>query len=335
MKNYGIRHFQNANIENFTSEKGMDIRKKINVLLRPILKATIKGKLTLSQFKEPKKMIKALTKGGLIIDNYPKLEKDEPYIFVSLHNFVDDTMANLATIDRNAYLLFGTTDQLEVNPEMYAAWLNGFIYVDREDKENRKDSLLKMKKVLDNGNSVLIFAEGGLNNTENLFCQKLFASPYILSKMTGAKVVPIAPLYEFGSDTIYMNVGDPIDLSIYEDKKEALLDLRDILSTLLYESLLKHSEPMIRSELGAHPRLDFMEQRRQEYMKTKWTKDVWEEELTRYLDKKEIEYNKAEESMDNIKITSENASIMGHILVKRLEAKKYNFKNYMHENWNK
>lgn len=335
MKNYGIRHFKNANIENFTSEKGMERRKKINIVLRPILKATIKGKLTIKQFPKPNEMLKALTKGGLIIDRYPKLEEDQPYIFVSLHNFVDDTMANLATIDRNAYLLFGTTDQLEVNPEMYAAWLNGFIYVDREDSKNREDSLLKMKKVLDNRNSVLIFAEGGLNNTENLFCQKLFASPYILSKMTNAKVVPIAPLYEFGSDTIYMNVGDPIDLSKYEDKKEALLDLRDILSTLLYESLLKHTTPMIRSELGKDPRMDFMEQRRQEYMKTKWTKDVWEEELTRYLDQEEREYNATEESMDNIKITNENASIMGPILVKRLETKKYDFKKYMHENWNK
>lgn len=315
MKNYGIIGFQNATIDNFTSDIGMEIRKKINPFLR--------------------KVLKVVTKGELIIDNYPKLEDDVPYIFVSTHNFVEDTIANLSTIDRNAYLLFGTTDQLEVNPEMYAAWLNGFIYVDREDSQNRKDALLKMQRVLENGNSVLIFAEGGFNNTENLLCQKLFASPYILSKVTKAKVVPIAPFNEFGSDKIYMNVGEPMDLSKYDNQKEALLDLRDSLATLLYESIEKHSTPIVRSELSKDPRLDYMEQRRQEYLKTKWTKDVWDEELTRYFDAEDREYNSVQESMDNIKVTSENAHIMAPILVKRLEDKKYDFKKYMHENWNK
>lgn len=311
MKNYGIMGFKDKNVENFTSDIGMEIRKRINPFLRPILKIA--------------------TKGELIIDNYPKLENDTPYIFVSLHNFVEDTIANLATIDRDAYLLFGTTDQLEVNPEMYAAWLNGFIYVDREDKQNRKDSLLKMQRVLENGNSVLIFPEGGFNNTENLLSLKLFASPYILSKLTGAKVVPIAPYYEFGSDKIYMNVGEPMNLSKYEDKKEALRDLRDHLATLLYESMEKHSTTLIRQELGPDPRLAYMEQRRQEYMKTKWTKDVWEEELTRYLDEADKEFISVQESMDKIKYTQDN----GTPLIKRREEKKYDFKKYMHENWNK
>jgi len=315
MKNYGIMGFQNATVDNFTSDIGMELRKKINPVLR--------------------KLLKVVTKGELIVDNYPELEKDIPYIFVSTHNFVEDTIANLSTIDRNAYLLFGTTDQLEVNPEMYAAWLNGFIYVDRENYQNRKDALLKMQRVLENGNSVLIFAEGGFNNTENLLCQKLFASPYILSKITGAKVVPIAPFNEFGSHKIYMNVGEPIDLARYDNQKEALLFLRDSLATLLYESIEKHSTPIIRKELVGDFRLEYMEQRRQEYLKTKWTKDVWEEELTRYFDAEDKEYNSVQESMDNIVVTSENAYIMAPVLIKRFEDKKYDFKKYMHENWNK
>ena len=315
MKNYGIMRFKNSNVDNFTSDYGMKIRKKINLPLRKILKLAVKGEL--------------------IIDNYPKLEDDKPYIFVSLHNFVEDTIANLSTIDRNAYLLFGTTDQLEVNKEMYAAWLNGFIYVDRENPENRKDALKKMEKKKKNGNSVLIFPEGGFNNTENLLCQKLFASPYILAKRTNVQIVPIAPFYEFGTDEIYMNVGNPIDLTVFDDKKEALLYLRDVLSTLLFESIEKHAKPLIRSELGNDPRLDFMEQRRLEYLKTKWTKDVWDEELTRYLDKDEREYNKVQESMDNIIITKDNANIMAPILVKRMNDKKYDFKKYMHDNWDK
>lgn len=315
MKNYGIMKFQYANVDNFTSDFGMNFRKKINPLLRKVLKLA--------------------TKGELIVDNYPVLNDDEAYIFVSLHGFVEDTIANLATINRDAYLLFGTTDQLEVNPEMYFAWLNGFIYVDRYNPENRKSALSKMERVLKNGNSVLIFPEGGFNNTENLLCQKLFASPYLLAQSTKCKVVPIAPFYEFGSDKIYMNIGDPLDLTKFEDKKEALKYLRDVLATLMYTNIEKHSTPIIRSELGKDPRLDFMEQRRLEYLKTKWTRDVWDEELTRYFDADEREYNEVQESMDDIKITKDNAYVMAPVLVRRLEDKKYNFKDYMHRNWNK
>lgn len=315
MKNYGILRFKDANIDNFTSDVGMKVRKKLNPIFR--------------------KLLKIINEEEIIIENYPELNDDEAYIFVSLHNFVNDSVANLATIDRNAYLLFGTTDQLETNPITYAAWANGFIYVDRDNEKNRRESIAKMERVLNNGNSVLIFPEGGFNNTENLLCQKLFASPYLLAKSTGKKVVPIAPLYEYGSDKIYMNVGEPIDLAKYDDKKEALADLRDVLSTLLYENLEKNSQILIRKELGEDPRMDFMEQRRLEYMKTAWTKDVWDEELTQYLDVDDREYLAVQESMDNINVTTDNAAIMGPVLVKRMEEKKYNFKDYMHNNWNK
>lgn len=67
MKNYGIIKFKNASVDSFTSDLGMEIRKKINMPLRKILKMAVKG--------------------DLIIDNYPVLEDNQPYIFVSLHNF--------------------------------------------------------------------------------------------------------------------------------------------------------------------------------------------------------------------------------------------------------
>lgn len=340
MKNYGIRRFKHSDIDNFTSDVGMERRKKINKPVRDTLKLVTKLKLIKYGLEENEKFkvsdfFKIVKESGIKVMNYPNLDKDKAYIFASLHNFVDDSMANLATLDHNSYLLFGTSDQLEVNKDMYMAWLNGFLYVDRFDDKSRKESILKMKRLLDNGNSVLIFPEGGLNNTENQLCQKLFSSPYYLSKLTGREVVPVAPLYEYGSDKIYMNVGDPIDLSTFDDKKEANDYLRDVLSSLLYENLLENTEVVKRKSLGENPRLDFMETRKKEYMKTKWTKDVWDEELTMYLDKDDKEMINVYESMDNIEITNENAKIMAPVLVRRREDKKYNFKDYMHKNWDK
>ncbi len=314
MKNIGLVNLLDADVENFTSDKGIERRKKIAKAL--------------------KKVLKIATPEDIIIDRYPNLEQDVPYIFASTHGFSNDIIACLASIDRSAYLLMGSTNQIEYNKLMYVAWLNGFIYVDRTDDKSRKDSILKMERILNSGSSVLIFPEGGHNNTENNLCNKLFSGPYILSVKTGCKVVPVAPFYEFGSDKIYMNFGDPIDLSKYKDKKEALRDLRDILATMVYENMEKHSTPFERP-IKEDIHMQFMEQRRQEYLKNPWTRDVWDEELTRYLDRDEREFVSVMESMDNINVDENNASIMGPLLVKRREQKKYDFNNYMHENWNK
>ena len=315
MKNYGLQRFMTANRDNFTSDFGIRARRLISPLLRPVLRMA--------------------TNGRIHIDRYPKLLKNKPYIFVSTHHFCEDIIANLATIKQNVYALLGTTDQIEHNPKIYAAWLNGFIYVDRLDKESRQSSVAKMERILKTGTSVLIFAEGGFNNTENLLCQRLFASPYILANRTGAQVVPIAPFYEFGTKDIYMNVGEPIDLAAYEDKNMALDILRDALATLVYENFENHASRLKRCELGPDPRLAYMEQRRLEYLKNKWHRDVWAEELTVYRTPAEREHRAVAESMDKVVITKGNALIMAPIIARREEEKRYDFLAYMQANWNK
>lgn len=315
MKNYGILKFENADVESFTSDTGLKLRRAINPVLRPILRAATDGKV--------------------IVEDYPKLEKGEPYIFVSTHNFVEDSIANLGTIDRNAYLLFGTSDQLKVNKDMYAAWLNGFIYVDRKDNASRKDALNKMERVLESGSSVLIFPEGGFNNTENLLCQKLFSSPYILAKRTGAKVVPIAPFNEYGKKEIYMAYGEPIDCSKFKNKEEARVAIRNELATALWYNMEKHAPHVKRSDLGCDPRMDYMEERKKVYQVTKWTKDVFDEELTRYFDAADKELISIMEDIDKIEVNEKNAGIIAPVLVRKRENEKYDFKDYMHKNWNK
>ena len=59
------------------------------------------------------------------------------------------------------------------------------------DNQSRKEVVSKMKRVLRAGNSVLLFPEGGYNNTENQLIQPLFSGPYILSKNLEVEVVPI------------------------------------------------------------------------------------------------------------------------------------------------
>lgn len=312
--NIGLKQIEKKTEDNFMSITGLKIRKKLNKPLKYVLKKATKAKI--------------------VLESYPDLEKNKPYIFASTHYHSEDIISNLAILDRNSYALIGTTDQLEHNPQMYAAWLNGIVYVDRLNNESRKESLKKMKKLLENNTSVLIFPEGGWNNTENLLCQKLFAGPYILSNELNVPVVPISNFLEQVSNTIYINVGNPLDLS-NKDKKESLILLRDTISTMMFNQIKKYSVPIKRNELDDNLHYDFMEERKKEYLKVKWTKDVWDEELTVYKDK-EITYSEdVRKSFDNVKITKDNANIFAPILVRRLEDENYNFKKFMKNNWNK
>lgn len=313
MKKTGLKKLEIVSPEKFTTPNKMKIRKVISPLIRKVI--------LLSAHKK------------VIIEDYPKLD-DNQYIFSSTHYFTEDIQVGIGSLDRNAWALIGTTDQLEHNPRMYGGWLNGIIYVDRNNDKSRKDSLKKMEYILNNGGNVLIYPEGGWNTTENLLVQTLFASPYKLCCSTGKKVVPIAIYNERDNDIIYVKAGEPMDLSVYE-KKEALTILRDQMATLMYDLIEKYSKPIVRKELTGDIHLKHMEEIKNDYLKAKWTRDVWDEELTVYRDKSITTPEMINKVVDDVDINASNADIYAPILVGRERDKKYDIKVYMKKNWNK
>jgi 1-acyl-sn-glycerol-3-phosphate acyltransferase len=267
----------------------------------------------------------------VIVERYPELDKQKNYIFVGNHSFDEDIISSLSTIDRNAYLLHGTTDQMEHNPIFFAVWLNGMIYVNRLEPESRHTAVDKMERVLRAGNSVLLFPEGGYNNTENNLINPLFSSPHILSKRLGVEVVPIITFNDFGSDKIYIRAGNPINVGAYE-KEEGLTKLRDVMATIVYEMMEAHTEPIRRADLGANCRVEFMEQRKKIYALQKWYHDVWDEELTCYSGHGITTPQRAREYVDNICVTKENAYVLADVLFRRAEDRKYDLRQYLREN---
>lgn len=154
-------------------------------------------------------------------------------------------------------MLQGTTEQMLHNPIFLALWLNGMIYVDRESVESRKSAIEKMKRILASKSSVLLFPEGGYNNTENQLIQPLFSSPYILCKELGVKIVPLITFNDIGSDTIYVSAGEPMDISM-RDKYTAMEILRDKMSSIVWSIMEKHVTPIKRQALSADPRMDWL-----------------------------------------------------------------------------
>ena len=310
----GVTRIFENNSDNFTTNIGISIRRTIYPLLKPLLKLA--------------------TKRRIIVEHYPNLKKGKPYIFASTHYFDEDIIANLATLDRNAWSLAGSTNQIENNPLMIFNWLTGIIYVDRLSSESRKDSIKKMKRILSAGSSVILFPEGGWNNSENLLVQKLFSGAYYLSHDLSIPVVPISVFHDDNSSEIYIYADEPLLLFDF-DKQIANTILRDTLATNLYKLMEEHSKPIYRSGLSYDLHLEYMEKRKKEYMRVHWTRDVWEEELTSYKDKCIADFSDVYSFLDYIEINKNNAYILAPLISCRIENEKYDFKKYMHENWNK
>ena len=72
-------------------------------------------------------------KNKLVIEDRPILDSTKQYIFVPTHYFTEDAIGMFASLDRQAYMLMGTTDQIENNPLLLAALMLGFFHVDRMD----------------------------------------------------------------------------------------------------------------------------------------------------------------------------------------------------------
>lgn len=311
MFNTGLKRYMDSDVHNFTSNFGIKVRRRVNRPWRIILKLATKRKI--------------------IIEKYPSLEKEQPYVFVANHSFDEDAISVLASIDRNAYMLNGTTDQTLHNPMFLALWANGMIYVNRTDNESRAGSIDKMKRILQSGSSVVLFAEGGYNNTENQLIQPLFASPYMLCKELGVKVVPLISFNDIGSKTIYVRASTPMDLSVHE-KYEAMRLLRDEMSTLVWEIMEKHVPPVKRRDLPKEPRKNWMEVRKQVYECQKWHSDVWNEEVTYYPGHNVITPKVAREFVDRVQVNVRNAHILAEMLVRREEDKQYDLIKYLQEN---
>ena len=311
----GVKRCFDKTAENFTTEAGIKIRRKINKPLRCLLKVATKRKV--------------------VIEQYPDLPKDIPFIFASTHSYDEDMITNVATIDRSVYMLCGSTHQMEINPLTNVLWISGICYVDRLSKESRNDSISKMKRVLSSGSSILIYPEGGWNNSENLLVMKLFAGVYTVSKNMRIPVVPISNFHDAGSDTIYIRVGDPMNLFEFDDVGSALTELRDALATMVYEQIENYSVPIRRNELSGDIHKQYMEQRRQEYLRVNWKRDCWEEELTEKKDRQCPLPSEVRKFVDKVDVREKNAFILAPILAQRSEDIEHDFSSYMHENWNK
>lgn len=305
-------------IDNFTSGFGLAVRRVIHAPISLVYRI----------------VLKVFYKKTVVVDRKAKLKKHTSYVFACNHSFYFDGAGVISTIDRNFYSLFGATEQLHVEFRTVFIWLNGLIYVDRFNKQSRKDSVKKMSRVLQAGNSIMIFPEGRWNDSENLLCQKLFAGPYNLSVQNKVEVVPVS-VYNGDDNHIYVSYGNPLKLYEYDNKDKAIQVLRDNLATLYYKQTEDHSKPLKRGKLKGDIHFNYMDERMEEYSKAHWPSDYcWDDELFDYK-AGDVDLEDVWKDIDKVNINIKNIDKFKDILQELARRKKYNFKDYMNENYKK
>lgn len=331
MKNVLISNLNKKDVQHFTSNLGLFIRRKID---KPFKKACniftnvniirnknlpqmtdeeyfnqlSNEKIPLSSYDLSEK------KHNIILERYPVLS-EEPYIFVCNHTCPEDIETVLNIIDRNAYLVLGSIESLKYNPEMYLTWLNGMIPFDILDSEERKDVIKKMERVLKT-NSILIFPEGSHNYSPNKLVNNLFDGPVNLSLKTGRKIVVISLIRDSKNNVSYIDVSNPISASDLDleatELKEHLTEkeyvkllsksLRNKMATAVYHIIARHIEPIVRKE-GT----DIEHQIRQEkvedaFKKLKWKRDVFDAEYLVKQTSEEKEHEEVIRTLSNLKL---------------------------------
>lgn len=264
-----IRKYLWADLDNFTSDRGNTIRNLIN---------------------RPWRKIVALTsmKNKVIIEEEQYLNSNRPYIFVSTHYFTEDVIGLFSSLNRQAYMLMGTTDQIENNPLMIAAILFGFFHVDRMDPDDRKLCFEKQNNLIERGESFINYIAGSWENSENELQPLSFSGPYKTSVKTNALIVPVSSYLVREDKTIYMRFGTPLDLT-KTPLEEANEIIRDTLATMHYKQIEKYSYPIkevkisnikdTTHDLPYNQHIAYMNQIGYEYWNQPWTKPFAKEEI--------------------------------------------------------
>lgn len=323
-KNLFINQLNTKDVDHFTTDTGLFLRRKTNGAFRKlcniftnatIIRADTPDYASDEEYYEnlkpdriPLSHYPLSTKknaNNIVVERYPKLDKDESYIFVGSHVCPEDIETMLNIIDRNAYLILGSVENLNYNPEVYLSWLNGMIVFNVLDQNERSALPAKMERVLQT-QSILIFPEGSHNYDLTKLIKPLYDGPVNLALKTGKKIVPVVLVKDYENQVAYLDVGNPINVrslnlniqDYYPGKEEnekyriksMSSYVRDQMATAVWHMMEQHLETIRRidyGDIGQHF-IDFYVT--DTFQKINWKHDVFDAEYLTKKTKEEQEY---------------------------------------------
>lgn len=234
-----LNYLLKNNPEQALSEKGVQIRKKLNYLIRKIGPAFLSSPQVIENRNVLLDPTSTEPDKGIIVP-------EKPVIWIANHAFKDDTLASILAANRNAYIMFGSMPQFYSTFDGVTAWLNGVVMTNRKVKASKKGSMPKAIKAMELGADLFVFPEGVWNKSPNDLLIDFWPGVYRIAKETGAAVIPMV---HYSTDTskktkdstIHTVVDDPINISDLSEE-DALGLLREKMGTWYYLMMERYGQ---------------------------------------------------------------------------------------------
>lgn len=164
-----------------------------------------------------------------LINEIPQIDGNK--IYVMNHSNKHDAPVACEAIKEHVFILVGK-QALEFMDRIFF-FLNGVVYVERKDKESKRQGSKQMLRLLQRGNNLLIYPEGTWNMTPS---KPMLPLNWGVIDLARNAEVPIIPLVaEYTHELCMVKFGEPIYIDHDVDKTEAIQFIGDVMATLKWE----------------------------------------------------------------------------------------------------
>lgn len=154
----------------------------------------------------------------------------EPAIYACTHIGENDLENIYEALHRGCWWFVGDPCVLYQDLSGLLLYLNGSIFLETVDKEDRRIAYLRAVELLKARGSLMIFPEGARNGTENLPVMPLFQGTAKMALETHTKIIPVA--IEQYDKRFVIQFGEALSPEQDGDHAALTQELRDALATL-------------------------------------------------------------------------------------------------------
>lgn len=165
----------------------------------------------------------------ITIINPPPKEKKQ-FIFSCTHIGENDLESIYEKLGRGCWWFVGAPCFMYRNISGLFAYLNGVMFLDTGDKDDRRIAYLRSVDLLKAGGSLMIYPEGARNGSENLPVMPLFSGSAKMAMETDTPIIPVA--IEQYDKRFVINFGSELHTEDFRSSAELTQTLRDAMATL-------------------------------------------------------------------------------------------------------
>lgn len=171
------------------------------------------------------------------LNGYP--QREDSVIYAVNHSNKYDVPIVAEIVKSHVWILVGK-QRLDLMDRIFFA-LNGSVWVDRKNKCDRGNAKTKVKSLLQEGNSIVIFPEGTWNLTASKPMLPLYWGIIDIARETGRPIIPL--VLEYKEKQVSAKFGEMLFIEKDADKAKEICRLADIMATLKWE--IWEQEPIV------------------------------------------------------------------------------------------